>query len=84
MKKILVTGFVLFAALWLRAQVPTTMGLPGYLTDKTTGDPLNGNFDLRFSLYDASTGGSELWFDDYSAVPVTKVFIVKHLVIRRR
>ncbi|MEJ0032182.1 MAG: hypothetical protein WDO15_18220 [Bacteroidota bacterium] len=27
---------------------------------------------MRFSLFDANSGGTELWFDDYSAVPVSK------------
>jgi len=72
MKKILFTGLAFLFVLQVWAQVPTTISFQGYLTDKVTGDPLNGPFDMRFSLYDASTGGAELWFDDYSSVPVSK------------
>ena len=81
MKKILFIGMmemlfiamlVLIAICTQAQNVPTTISFQGYLSDKTTGDPLNGNFDMRFSLFDANTGGTELWFDDYSAVPVSK------------
>src|ERR1041385_5053244 len=81
MKKILFIGMmemlfiamlVLIAVCTQAQNVPTTISFQGYLSDKTTGDPLNGNFDMRFSLFDANTGGTELWFDDYSAVPVSK------------
>jgi hypothetical protein len=81
MKKILFIGLmeILFIALLIsiaicsQAQsVPTTISFQGYLTDNMSGDPLNGNFDLRFSLFNAGSGGTELWYDDYSAVPVSK------------
>jgi hypothetical protein len=81
MKKILFMGtmellfivmMVLIAIVAQSQNVPTTVSFQGYLSDKTTGDPLNGNFDMRFSLFDANSGGTELWFDDYSAVPVSK------------
>lgn len=65
-------AWLLLVAAISNAQVPKTMSFQGYLTDKTTGEPKNGNFDIKFSLYDASTGGAELWFDDYSAVVVDK------------
>ncbi len=73
MKKLLFTLAVcLFVVPAWSQSVPKTISFQGYLTDKTTGDPLNGNFDMRFALYDASTGGAELWFDDYTSVPVVK------------
>src|SRR5689334_21049950 len=65
-------SFLLYAAVAATAQVPKTMSFQGYLVNNSTSDPLEGNFDMRFSLYDASTGGAELWVDDYSAVPVAK------------
>lgn len=34
------------------------------------GAPQNGNFDFRFSLFTAATGGAQLWSADFVAVPV--------------
>src|ERR1043166_9633615 len=72
MEIVLILLMVTIAVLGFSQNVPTTISFQGYLSDKTTGDPLNGNFDMRFSLFDANTGGTELWFDDYTAVPVSK------------
>ncbi len=73
MKRLLFTLAVclIVTSAWPQS-VPKTISFQGYLTDKATGDPLNGNFDMRFALFDASTGGTELWFDDYTSVPVAK------------
>jgi len=42
------------------AQPPYTMNYQGYLTDGS-GTPLEGTYDLTFSLYDAATGGTREW-----------------------
>lgn len=72
MKKLLFTGLAMLILLQVWAQVPKTISFQGYLTDKTSGEPLTSTLDMRFSLFDAATGGNELWFDDYSGVSVTK------------
>ncbi len=42
----------------------------GYLRDKTTGQPVDGTRPMRFRIFDAETGGNELWFEDWSGSPV--------------
>ncbi|MFT8131077.1 hypothetical protein, partial [Salmonella enterica] len=72
MKKLLFTTLTMLVLVQAWAQVPKTISFQGYLTDKTSGEPLTSTLDMRFSLFDASTGGNELWFDDYSGVSITK------------
>lgn len=72
MKKLLFTTLTMLALVQAWSQVPKTISFQGYLTDKTSGEPLTSTLDMRFALFDASTGGNELWFDDYSGVSITK------------
>lgn len=72
MKKLFFIGLAMLAFLQAWSQVPKTISFQGYLTDKTSGEPLTSTLDMRFSLFDAVTGGTELWFDDYSGVAVSK------------
>ena len=44
----------------------------GYVTDDT-GEPLNGEVSLGFSLYDVDTGGSYLWSENYSSTEPPRV-----------
>jgi hypothetical protein len=52
------------------AQVPRTMNFQGYLTDNL-GDPLDGTYNIGFSLYDVPSGGIALWSEAQS-VTVTQ------------
>ena len=51
------------------AQPPQTISYQGLLTS-TLGTPLNGTFDLTFSLFTAPTGGSSLWTETHNGVSV--------------
>ncbi len=42
------------------AQTPSTISYQGRLTDPD-GQPLDGNYTMRFIVYDAANGGSALW-----------------------
>ncbi len=42
------------------AQIPKTLSYQGVLTNDS-GEPLTGDRALTFKLYDAASGGSELW-----------------------
>ena len=45
------------------AQIPQTINYQGYLTDKTSGDPINNSaLEMTFSIYDVPTGGTALWW----------------------
>lgn len=52
------------------------MNFQGELTD-TAGNPLNGSYDMRFAIYDASSGRAKSWpssvlYEEHLAVPVVK------------
>jgi hypothetical protein len=59
--------FVLFCASF--GQVPHLINYQGMLTDDG-GDPLNGTYDLTFSIYSVSSGGSAIWIEAHSGVEV--------------
>jgi hypothetical protein len=52
------------------AALPTTITYQGYLTNNT-GAALTGAVSMVVSLYAAQTGGSALWMEPHTAVPVT-------------
>ena len=45
------------------AQVPQQMNFQGVLAD-SGGLPLSGDYPMSFSIYDASSGGTQLWTED--------------------
>lgn len=51
------------------AEVPHLIRFQGKVTD-TAGAPLNGAYNITFRLYDADTGGTLLWSETQSTVPV--------------
>ena len=55
---VLMAAFFLFTGLSLA--VPGLISYQGKLTD-TSGTPLDGNYEMRFALYTAETGGTMLW-----------------------
>src|SRR5690349_14167012 len=51
-------------------QVPNGMNFQGRLT-RPDGTPVpDGNYSLRFSLWDAASGGTERWNQTIASVPV--------------
>jgi len=65
--------FVLLAALLLAsplsAAVPGQVNYQGLLLDDQ-GQPVTGNVDLAFALFDAASGGSALWSEAHADVAV--------------
>ncbi len=51
------------------AQVPHLIRFQGKVTD-TAGAPLSGDYNITFRVYDAALGGTLLWSETQSAVPV--------------
>ena len=50
--------------------VPSMMNYQGVLSDPTTGDPVpDGDYEIRFALYDVASGGTALWTETQT-VPV--------------
>ena len=61
---------VLFASAAM-AQVPQLIRYQGTLVD-TNNVPLEGSFNLTFRVYDAASGGTTLWTETQTAVPVSR------------
>lgn len=53
------------------AVVPTTIAFQGYLTD-TGGAPVDGSANLELALYPVDAGGTALWTEIHSGVPVNQ------------
>ncbi|GEM_PF-5549088 len=53
------------------AAVPHLINYQGKVTD-TSGNPLNGSYDLTFRIYDAETAGNMLWQETQTGVVVDK------------
>ena len=68
-----VIGIVLGVALVSTVcySIPQLINYQGYLTD-SGGNPLNGTVDMVFSIYDVDAGGSPLWTETQTGVPVTE------------
>lgn len=69
--------FSLIAALGLmlipsfsQADINQTMSYQGQLTD-SGGNPLNGSYNIRFFLYTALTGGTQVWYEQHTGITVT-------------
>ena len=58
-----------FSPAW--GQIPELIRYQGTLTD-SNGNALEGNYNLTFRFYDAASGGTQMWEEAQSAVPVTK------------
>ncbi len=73
MKKVLFlmgTGMFLLFSANLAADIPKLINYQGMLTDDT-GEPLDGDFDLYFRIYNAPASGTMRWEEAHSAVEVT-------------
>jgi deoxycytidylate deaminase len=74
-KKIILSVLVLLTVHCLLTTVPCLSAVPslinyqGVLKD-SLGVPQNGNFPMKFSIYDDSTGGNKLWEEIHMAVEV--------------
>lgn len=52
------------------ANAPQLVSLQGRLTDKTTGAALTGTYSMTFRIFDAATGGTQVWTETQSSVQV--------------
>ena len=49
---------------WAAAEVPTTMNYQGRLNDSEGNPVVEGNYSVAFSLYNAPSGGTEIWTEN--------------------
>ena len=72
----LVVAASFLVVVYLNAAVPHLIRFQGKVTD-TQGAPLNGSYNITFRVYDAASGGTLLWSETQSAIPVNNgVFTV--------
>jgi len=57
-----------------QAQVPTTLGYQGYLTDNSNIAVTDGSYSVAFNLYTSASGGSALWTETQSVTTSGGVF----------
>jgi hypothetical protein len=71
MKAITITleMMLILGATLVSGDVPTVITYQGLLTDDA-GIPLNGDYSLTLTIYDAETGGHDLWSETQTAVSV--------------
>jgi len=79
-RTIAVVGIVLSVTfllpLWLHAEVPQQINYQGLLTDDV-GTPLDGDYQMVFSIYDASSGGTPIWSEIQTATVVNGIYNVQ-------
>jgi hypothetical protein len=69
-------GTLLIAALLLGAVVPgLAQGAPGLINYQgklmdSSGTPLSGTYSITFRIYSQATGGTILWYETHSSIPV--------------
>ncbi len=81
MKKILLFAsilvfFLLSVSFSLATNIPQYLNFQGYLTDHS-GNPLNGEFSITFSLYDSPSGGTPLWTETQTVTVTNGIFSVR-------
>jgi antitoxin component YwqK of YwqJK toxin-antitoxin module len=69
MKKILILCFVFTSLLWSAA--PSTISWHGIITD-AEDTYLDGNYNLTTKLFDAYTGGNEIWSETHNNLPINE------------
>ena len=62
---------VLFVSSFVFGQIPKTISYQGLLTS-SSGAPLEGSYDLKFTFYPTPAGGSILWSEPHTGVTVSK------------
>ena len=67
---ILTTLITLAIALTCYAEIPHVINFQGKATD-TTGNPLNGAYNLTFRIYNHETVGDLLWSETHASVTIT-------------
>jgi len=65
----LVLFFITASFIATFAQAPKTLSYQGKLSD--AGGPLNGSYNLKFTIYDAASGGTSLWTETSNGVAVS-------------
>jgi hypothetical protein len=62
---------LVFLASLSLAEIPRLINYQGMLTDNS-GEPLSGDFDLFFRIYNAPSGGDKRWEENHSVVSVSE------------
>jgi hypothetical protein len=76
---ITVLSSVLLCTAFALADAPKMVTYQGLLTDDTGSPVADGNYGLTFRLYDAATGGTQLWSETHPSVTVQNGLFKVHL-----
>lgn len=68
---IVLIGIILIGFAGIASAIPQLINYQGYLTDSAGVPVPDGTYNLVFRIWDAETGGSQLWSEDHPAVDVT-------------
>ncbi len=64
-------GFIMVGIVGIASAIPQLINYQGFLTDDAGVPVADGNYSLTFRIWDAETGGTQLWSEDHSTVSVT-------------
>lgn len=67
---LIVLAFIVILASNLSAEIPHQINYQGRLTDGT-GDPVDGLHSITFKIYSSSAGGTAVWSETHSSIPVS-------------
>lgn len=70
-----IIAFLIMAVVASHAAAPRRINYQGYLTNPA-GSPLTGTYPIVFSLYDAASGGNQLWTETQSVAVDKGIFNV--------
>jgi len=70
MKVVFFILVIVFTVHIAHAAMPQLILFQGKLTNFSTGAPLNGSYQMNFSIYNAATYGVALWYENYTSQTV--------------
>jgi hypothetical protein len=70
LQKYVVVAVNLIMVVQLFGQAPSLINYQGHLTDNT-GEPINGDRNLQFAIFETIDGGSSLWNETHNGVPIS-------------
>ncbi len=68
---LVLVGFVTLGIAGGASAIPQLINYQGYLTDDLGTPVADGDYSLTFRIWDAETGGTQLWSEDHPTVSVT-------------
>src|ERR1035437_5607598 len=74
MNRVYALMFIVLLTATLFAQIPRTLSYQGILTDNSGNPKSDGNYNVSFSFYEQSTGGTAMWTETKSLTVAKGLF----------